>query len=163
MRHDLYKQLASAIPSAIKERRKDTAQRQARIENDRRGLLRMLPRLAQSAPSQAGIEQYCDSLVQYVSFSHYGVFWRINNGEERREEAKRVAAVVYPKLQKSTEQIVRFTQRCRQDGLKSSNARFARELAQLAKHLKARFAQEDRLLSAMDKVSAKTPRAERAA
>ena len=158
MRQDLYKALAPSIPNAIKERRTDDETRRRRMQANRRALGRTLASLTKATPSDRAIQRCCDALVDYVSFSHYGVFWRINNGEERRQEAKRVGNALYPRLQSSTEQILRFTQHYQGSGVGNSTIRFGQDLARLGKHLKARFTLEDQLLKAMMSAKAEPAR-----
>lgn len=156
MQQDTYRFLAGRVPGVVKERRKANADRLSRLRRDRRRIRKALSALAtlglleDEAQSRRDLHALCELMVDYVSFAHYGIFWRINNGEERRQKAKEAAKTIYPRLQNSTNQLVKFARHYQGlDHLRKVRKRLPKELGDLRKHLDQRFRYEDELIRSL--------------
>ena len=96
---------------------------------------------------QAHFHRFCEVLVDYISAGHFEIY------EQLLQEAKAfqdgsldVARQLYPVIEKTTEVVLDFNDKCIEQG---DTRQLARDLSQLGEALEARFEAEDRLIESL--------------
>ncbi|HEB95322.1 MAG TPA: sigma D regulator [Sedimenticola thiotaurini] len=100
-------------------------------------------------PNKQLLADFCQVLVDYVAFGHFEVYERISRGEERRQQVKRVAEEVYPKIAATTDTVVAFNDKYDASGDNGMLDRLDDDLSQLGAELAVRIEAEDRVVQAL--------------
>tara|TARA_Y100001934_G_scaffold281070_1_gene389608 strand:- start:1210 stop:1632 length:423 start_codon:yes stop_codon:yes gene_type:complete len=84
---------------------------------ERQEMLALFSKLAGLEPYGSGkssveqLKQFCQILVDYIATAHFGIYERIAEGKERRQQVVDVAASIYPRVREMTDEAVRFNDR----------------------------------------------------
>ena len=81
--------------------------------HDAKAAVRGLYPFRDEVASTRALDRFCSALAAYAALSHLGVFRCIAEARERRSNVREVAVVVYPSIERSTEEILRFVDRHR--------------------------------------------------
>ncbi|MGD9000364.1 MAG: Rsd/AlgQ family anti-sigma factor, partial [Granulosicoccaceae bacterium] len=54
------------------------------------------------------LDEFCQILVDYLAIGHFGLYQRIINGEERRDNVRELARKLYPDIANTTETALDF-------------------------------------------------------
>ncbi len=95
------------------------------------------------------LDEFCDSLVDYVAIAHFVLYRRLGEGAERRRAVVEVASEVYPAIERSTRMALDFNDRyggCTTTPVASA---LKHDLSVLGEALAGRMDLEDRLITAM--------------
>jgi len=92
------------------------------------------------------LEEFCQVLTDYVAAGHFGLYERIAEGRERRQEVANISRNIYPRIEESTQQALEFSEKysTREN---SNNTNLANDLSRLGELLVARIELEDQLIS----------------
>src|SRR5690554_372551 len=91
--------------------RRDTTRLQ--IEHmlaERRQLLALLVQVSNLDGKNPGqqdvdlLEEFCQVVTDYVAAGHFGLYGRIAEGRERRQEIAAIASSIYPQIEMTTQQ-----------------------------------------------------------
>lgn len=126
------------------------------MRQDRKSLIGEIKAVAKLYPFRGGADEasqrlsnFCQALGGYVALSHFGVFRRITDGEERRTEILDVAASVYPGIERSTRELLQFVERYKRHDPDMTEKMFTGALSAVGHNLQGRFAMEEQLLDAI--------------
>lgn len=133
--------------AVAKERRKTHAARAERLREERLGIREQLDCLMSMEASGERLATLSQSIAKYIAYSHHGMFWRLHEGTERREDVRLVARSIYPRLETSASKLLDAAARCEDSVV--DRARVTRELRTLEAIVSEHFALEDELLAAM--------------
>jgi len=98
---------------------------------------------------QALLQEFCETLVDYTASAHFQLYRYIEEGTERRQAVKTVAAEVYPRIADVTRLIVDFNDKYDGETIVEDTAALERDLAHLGEMLADRIVAEDRILEAL--------------
>jgi regulator of sigma D len=121
---------------------------------ERSEMLVLYSRMAGLAPYGEGHRsdelqrRFCQLLVDYVAAGHFGLYQRITNGTERRQEVARVAERVYPRISETTEAAVAYSDKYEGKPFEPSEGLKA-DLSHLGEEIAARIELEDELIAAL--------------
>jgi regulator of sigma D len=94
------------------------------------------------------LEEFCQVVTDYVAAGHFGLYQRIAEGRERRQEVADLASNIYPQIEKSTQQVLEFSEKY-SAGNNSHHGSLAEDLSRLGEILAGRIELEDKLISAI--------------
>lgn len=100
-------------------------------------------------PNKQLLKDFCQVLVDYVAFGHFEVYDRISRGEERREQVKRIAEEVYPKVAATTDTVVAFNDKYDPGNGEQALQQLDDDLSRLGADLATRIEAEDRVVEAL--------------
>jgi len=139
-----------------RQKKRNTTGRQLRhMLDERRQLLAMLLRISklthhgQQKPDADLLEEFCELVVDYIAAGHFGLYQRIAEGKERRNQVAVLAANVYSKIEKSTQVALAFSEKYKIDGQHDRPDKLERDLSELGMALTTRIELEDKLIAAM--------------
>jgi len=95
------------------------------------------------------MRSFCQVLIDYISLGHFGIYQRIAEGNERRQNVLNVAQQVYPKLVELTDHAVAFNDKyehLRDEALKKE---LNTDLSALGESLASRIELEDQLIESL--------------
>jgi regulator of sigma D len=95
------------------------------------------------------MRSFCQVLIDYISLGHFGIYQRIAEGNERRQNVLNVAQQVYPKLIELTDHAVAFNDKyehLRDEALKKE---LNTDLSALGESLASRIELEDKLIESL--------------
>lgn len=95
------------------------------------------------------LQQFCQTLVDYVASAHFLLYERIVNGTERRRAVADAAASLYPQISSCTDLAIEFNDKYDCGDHCSHLDHLSDDLSQLGQALAQRIELEDRLLSLM--------------
>ena len=93
------------------------------------------------------LKDFCQLLMDYMAFAHFEIYERIGRGEERREEVRKVAENIYPRLVEATEVAVAFNDKYDLSSHEQSLDHLHRDLSILGEELALRIEIEDDLIA----------------
>ncbi len=137
------------------ERRTRTKEMVENLLDERQQMLVLYCKLAgiesfnPDKPEKQLLQDFCQTLVDYVAFGHFEVFDRINNGDERRGKVIRVAQAAYPKIAEVTETVVEFNDKYDLNDHPQPLDGLTRDLSRLGEDLASRIELEDRVVQAL--------------
>lgn len=99
--------------------------------------------------TQETLEDFQEILVDYIAAAHFGLYQRIADGSERRQAVLDVAREIYPRIARSTDLAVEFTEKHDAARPDADRAALAADLSTLAEELDSRIELEDRLIQAL--------------
>ena len=98
---------------------------------------------------ELALRGFCQVLIDYISLGHFGIYQRIDDGKERRQNVLTVAQQIYPKLMELTHHAVTFNDKYEslhnQELVKELNT----DLSELGERLAARIELEDKLIESL--------------
>ncbi len=94
------------------------------------------------------LARFCQTLIDYISLGHFGIYYRIINGTERRRKVIEAAQRLYPGIAEATEVALKFNT-CYEAGKLLDPAVLMQELSKLGEALAARIELEDQLIASM--------------
>jgi regulator of sigma D len=95
------------------------------------------------------LEDFQEILVDYIAAAHFGLYQRIAEGNERRHAVLDIAREIYPRIARSTDIAVEFTEKYDSPDADTVTTKLAGDLSLLAEELTSRIELEDRLILAM--------------
>ena len=95
------------------------------------------------------LEDFQEILVDYIAAAHFGLYQRIAEGNERRQAVLDIAREIYPRIARSTDIAVEFTEKYDSPKADTVTSKLADDLSLLAEELTSRIELEDRLILAM--------------
>ena len=102
---------------------------------------------AQNYPSYEDITIFCEHLIDYVSHGHFDLYPKIIELIENASgRSLSIAHRVLPKIEKTTEFLMRFNDRYAEDLNESKLRTLKQDLAAVGTCLEQRFKNEDRLI-----------------
>ncbi len=146
--------MASRIESGS-ERRVRTQQMVEKWLHERQEMLVLYCQLAGLEPYTADkpnkqlLKDFCQVMVDYIAFGHFEVYERISRGEERRQEVRRVAEQVYPKVLSTTDVAVAFNDKYEAADKPQFLDHLDSDLSRLGDELASRIEAEDQVVKAL--------------
>ena len=137
------------------KRRNATSQKIRHMLDERKELLAQLVKVSelthhgQDEPDADLLEEFCELVVDYIASGHFGLYQRIVEGTEQRKRVTVMARKVYPKIEKSTQVALAFSEKYKIDGQHDRPDKLQRDLSALGEALTARIELEDQLIAAM--------------
>ena len=137
------------------KRRSATSQKIRHMLDERKELLAQLVKVSelthhgQDEPDADLLEEFCELVVDYIASGHFGLYQRIVEGTEQRKRVTVMARKVYPKIEKSTQVALAFSEKYKIDGQHDRPDKLQRDLSALGEALTARIELEDQLIAAM--------------
>ncbi len=96
-------------------------------------------------PVQSLLKEFCELLVDYIAVGHFGLYERIGEGRERRQEVRKLAEELYPAISNTTESVVDFNSKYEEGGSVVADE-LSDDLSRLGEQLATRIDLEDRLI-----------------
>lgn len=115
-------------------------------------LLWELSKLDLSKPDESTrqtLEDFQEILVDYIAAAHFGLYQRIAEGNERRQAVLDIAREIYPRIARSTDIAVEFTEKYDNPEAGADTAKLPDDLSLLAEEVTSRIELEDQLILAM--------------
>lgn len=115
-------------------------------------LLWELSKLDASEADQAmreTLEDFHEILVDYIAAGHFGLYQRISEGSERRQPVLDTAREIFPRIARTTDMAVEFSEKYDGADAKTIGAGLMSDLSVLAEEITTRIELEDRLILAM--------------
>lgn len=115
-------------------------------------LLWELSKLDASEADQAmreTLEDFHEILVDYIAAGHFGLYQRISEGSERRQPVLDTAREIFPRIARTTDMAVEFSEKYEGADAKVIGAGLMSDLSVLAEEITTRIELEDRLILAM--------------
>ncbi|ORU90696.1 MAG: hypothetical protein A6F71_06995 [Cycloclasticus sp. symbiont of Poecilosclerida sp. M] len=98
-------------------------------------------------PIEGLIQEFCQTLVDYISLGHFSVYQRVLEGNERGKETVEAVERVYPIISDATQKILAFTDQYQTCDASLDVAKMFQKLSALGEHLAVRCELEDQLIS----------------
>ena len=133
------------------ERRNAARQQIEHMLAERRQLLALLLQASnldtggRESQDEELLEEFCEVLVDYVAAGHFGLYERIAKGKERRMDVASIAKSIYPQIEQSTQQALKFSEKYSADN-KCHDANLTNDLSSLGVTLATRIELEDQLI-----------------
>jgi regulator of sigma D len=145
----------SIVTPANIERRQQTCQLIAELQNERQEVWSLYCHVAELKPFSANkavkslLIQFSQILVDYVSLGHFGVYERLLAGTERRSQVLSVAKEIYPEFSATTDAAISFNDKY--DNIEKIDVfeDLEQDLSALGESLAKRIELEDRLCEVM--------------
>lgn len=100
-------------------------------------------------PLENKVQEFCQTLIDYISLGHFGIYQRIVDGSERRRKVLDLAEEIYPRIAEATVSAVDFNDKYEGMGGEGLRAELAEDLSKLGEALAARNDLEDRLIESI--------------
>ncbi|WP_020562003.1 Rsd/AlgQ family anti-sigma factor [Methylosarcina fibrata] len=139
------------------ERRQQAAQLIAELQSERQALWSLYCQIADLKPftkvEQVRIKltRFSQTLVDYVSLGHFGLYERILCGTERRNRILSVATDMYPEFSAVTEATLAFNDKYENLDVMETFDTLSEDLSAMGESLAKRFDLEDRLCELMQR------------
>ncbi|MEE9411789.1 MAG: Rsd/AlgQ family anti-sigma factor [Methylococcales bacterium] len=98
---------------------------------------------------ELALRGFCQVLIDYISLGHFGIYQRIAEGNERRQNVLTVAQQVYPKLIELTDHAVSFNDKYEDLHNQALVKELNTDLSELGESLAARIELEDKLIESL--------------
>jgi regulator of sigma D len=95
------------------------------------------------------LEEFQEILVDYIAAGHFGLYQRISEGKERRQAVLETAREILPRISRTTDMAVEFTEKYDLPESPVIQAQLTTDLSMLAEEITTRIELEDRLILAM--------------
>jgi len=92
------------------------------------------------------LQDFCQLLIDYIASGHFELYRRISEGEERRKDIVKLANVIYPRIEKTTQTAVNFNDVYIEKNISSSKS-LVHDLSKLGEDLATRIELEDQLIN----------------
>lgn len=99
--------------------------------------------------SQETLQQFCQILVDYIASGHFGLYERIVNGQERRNNVAKLAEKLYPRIAETTQVAVDFNDKYDCEDYCDMSDSLESDLSFLGEELATRIELEDQLIQAI--------------
>jgi regulator of sigma D len=139
------------------ERRQQAAQLIAELQSERQALWSLYCQIADLKPftkvEQVRIKltRFSQTLIDYVSLGHFGLYERILCGTERRNRILSVATDMYPEFSAVTEATLAFNDKYENLDVMEIFDTLSEDLSAMGESLAKRFDLEDRLCELMQR------------
>jgi regulator of sigma D len=100
---------------------------------------------------EPAVRGFCQTMIDYISLGHFGIYQRIAEGNERRHHVLEVAQQVYPKLMELTDHAVAFNDKYENLRDEALQQELNTDLSALGESLAARIELEDQLIDSLSK------------
>lgn len=100
-------------------------------------------------PIEPEVRSFCQVLIEYISIGHFGIYQRIAEGKERRQNVLKVAREVYPKLVELTDHAVAFNDKYEHLRDEAMKRDLTADLSALGESLANRIELEDQLINSL--------------
>lgn len=114
-------------------------------------LVKQVEELDDASDAHEMLVEFCQELVDYLAAGHFELYRRIEEGNERRDDIKKVANEIMPKITLTTQVAVAFNDLF--DGNKTPEPevleKLPAHLSRLGEHLATRIDLEDQLINAV--------------
>ncbi len=97
------------------------------------------------------VRSFCQVLIEYISIGHFGIYQRIAEGNERRQNVIKVAQDVYPRLVELTNHAVAFNDKYEKLRDEAMKKELTTDLSALGESLANRIELEDQLIDSLMK------------
>ena len=137
------------------ERRSGTRALIDKMLSERQRMLVLFERLAgvepyaDEQPNDALLQEFSQILVDYIASGHFGLYERINEGNERRRGVVQLAEQLYPRIANSTQVAVAFNDVYEKSNGNGIGGELTQMLSNLGEELAVRIELEDQLISEM--------------
>jgi len=134
------------------ERRNATRQQIEHLLEERTQLLALLIKVSNldenglDTQDEELLEEFCQVLTDYVAAGHFGLYQRIAEGKERRQEIASIAGSFYPQIEQSTQQALEFSEKY-SSGNTDNYTKLSNDLSRVGEALAARIELEDQLIT----------------
>jgi regulator of sigma D len=121
----------------------------------RRRMLVLLWELSKLDPNEIDatttdvLNDFLETLVDYIASGHFGLYRRISEGKERRTSVVETAKEIYPRISQTTDVAIDFTDRYEAADDGRLRSRLIEDLSTLGEEVTTRIELEDRLILAM--------------
>lgn len=92
------------------------------------------------------LEEFQEILVDYIAAAHFGLYQRIAEGQERRRPVVELARDIYPRIARSTDVAVEFSEKYDSADDHTIRTQLAADLSLLGEELTTRIELEDQLI-----------------
>ncbi|MFT4561700.1 MAG: regulator of sigma D [Gammaproteobacteria bacterium] len=123
--------------------------------NQRQRMLVLLWELSRLDPTEIDsttkdvLDDFLETLVDYIASGHFGLYRRISEGKERRFPVVETAKEIYPRISRTTDIAIDFTDRYEAADDGRLRSRLTEDLSTLGEEVTTRIELEDRLILAM--------------
>lgn len=93
------------------------------------------------------LEEFCQVLVDYIAAGHFGLYERIAEGKERRQEVSEIARKIYSTIEKSTRVALEFNEKYNAENDNKTFRNLSKDLSSLGELLSTRMELEDQLIA----------------
>jgi regulator of sigma D len=136
------------------ERRKSSEDYIRDMLKERRELLSLLFQTSAmgakvAKPEDILLEDFCQTLVDYIAAGHFSLYERITGKRERRQTVADQAMQAYPQIAQTTDIALQFNERYANGAEGMDRDILQQDLSQLAEALTLRMELEDRLINSM--------------
>lgn len=100
-------------------------------------------------PKDSEIKNFCQVMIEYISIAHIGIYQRIAEGNERRQNVLKVAKIVYPRLVELTEHAIAFNDKYEDLREEVREKELTSDLSSLGESLASRIELEDQLIKSL--------------
>ncbi len=103
--------------------------------------------------NEKALDDFCQSLVDYLSSGHFSIYERII-GEMEGDTPLLAATRLYPQLEANTQQMMDYYDTCLENAIDHDNyLEFQQALSDIGESLEARFALEDKLIAPLSPIT----------
>lgn len=95
------------------------------------------------------LNDFIEILVDYIACGHFGLYRRIAEGNERRYPAVETAEEIYPRISRTTDVAVEFSERYEAADDVRLRSHLAKDLSTLGEEVTTRIELEDQLILAL--------------
>jgi regulator of sigma D len=95
------------------------------------------------------LNDFIEILVDYMACGHFGLYRRIAEGKERRYPVVKTAEEIYPRISRTTDIAVEFSERYEAADDDRLRSHLAKDLSTLGEEVTTRIELEDQLILAM--------------
>ncbi len=92
------------------------------------------------------LQDFCQLLIDYIATGHFELYRRISEGEERRKDVVKLANVIYPRIEKTTQTAVDFNDFYIENKPEKVD-KLTEDLSKLGEELATRIELEDQLIN----------------
>lgn len=139
------------------ERRQQAQHLVSELQEERREVWKLYCRIAELKPYTSNtnvklmLKQFSETLIDYVSLGHFGIYDRLLAGTERREKVLTSANMIYPEFSRTTDEVVEFNDHYDHNNRKFDTNRLEEDLSRLGENLAKRMEMEDKLCAMLIK------------
>ena len=95
------------------------------------------------------LNDFLEIVVDYIAAGHFGLYQRISEGNERRHAVLDTGREIYPRIAKTTDMAVEFTEKYDKAESQVIQGQLTNDLSTLAEEITTRIELEDQLIIAM--------------
>ena len=95
------------------------------------------------------LDDFLEIVVDYIAAGHFSLYQRISEGKERRQTVLDTGREIYPRIAKTTDMAVEFTEKYDKAESRVIQGQLTNDLSTLAEEITTRIELEDQLILAM--------------